>query len=83
MDLDWEWVKGISSNDVGELRIDEVIAGRDNLRIIFYVGDMVPGDAWPIIWILRAFQKKRDDFTTSDLAGFRLRRNNIIRSVSR
>lgn len=77
MELDWEWVKGISSNDVGELRIRDVIAGCDNLRIIFYVGGKRPGDASSIIWILRVFQKKRDDFSAGEIAGFRLNRKNV------
>src|SRR5271157_3040200 len=38
MDLDWSWVQGLPWNDIGELRISDVIAGNDNLRIIFHRG---------------------------------------------
>lgn len=80
LDLDWEWVKGLSSNDVGELRIHETISGCNNLRIIFHVGGKVrPEDELPALWILRVFQKKRDDFSTNDLAVFKQRRRNVRR----
>jgi len=58
LDLDWSWVEGISTRDVGELRIHDVIANNDNLRIIFFVPPEVAGDTnLKPIWILRVFQK--------------------------
>jgi hypothetical protein len=77
MELDWEWVKGLKVRDVGELRVGGVIGGHDNLRIIFHVGGSRSEDALPIIWILRVFQKKRDDFTSGELAAFRLARKSV------
>jgi len=77
LDLDWEWVKGLSCNDVGELRIHGTIAGNDNLRIIFHVGGDKLTNPLPNIWILRVFQKKRDDFSSRDLDGFKERRRLI------
>jgi hypothetical protein len=80
LDLDWEWVKGLPFNDVGELRIHGVIAGNDNLRIIFHVGGDGLKAPLPIIWILRVFQKKRDDFSSHELATFKQMRRNVRRS---
>lgn len=79
LDLDWEWVKGLPFNDVGKLRIHGTIAGDDNLRVIFHVGGDKLKDPLPIIWILRVFQKKRDDFSSRDLDGFKERRRLIRR----
>src|SRR5688572_20717762 len=38
-DLNWEEIIGMSSPKACELRIDDEIAGFDNLRVIFYVFD--------------------------------------------
>ena len=62
MDLDWSWVQGLPWNDIGELRISDVIAGNDNLRIIFHRGGDKLVDPLPAIWILRVFQKKAMHF---------------------
>lgn len=72
VDLDWEWIKSMPGAKVGELRIDDVIGGCNNLRLIFYVSDLIlPGDAMPKIWILSVLQKKSNSFTTHNLATFR------------
>ncbi|WP_143206192.1 hypothetical protein [Singulisphaera sp. GP187] len=78
-DLDWEWVKGIAGkvNDVGELRIDDVIGGHRNLRIIFHHGGRTVCQPLPMIWILAVFPKKRNDFTVGDLTSFKLRRKTV------
>lgn len=67
LDLNWEWIKALKGSDVGELRIDDVIGGHDNLRIIFFRGDPKVGAPLPIIWVIGVFQKKRDDFTRQQL----------------
>ena len=79
LDLDWDWVEGIPFRDIGELRIGDVIAGKDNLRIIFHVGGRTAPDSLPIIWVLKVFQKKRQDFSVNDLAGFSEKRRHIRR----
>jgi hypothetical protein len=79
LDLDWDWVEGLSFRDVGELRISDVIAGQNNLRIIFHVGGEKMLDPLPVIWVLRVFQKKRMDFTSNDLSVFSERRRQIRR----
>jgi hypothetical protein len=62
----------------GELRIGDVIGGNDNLQVIFYVGNAGIRDPLPMIWILRVFRKKRDDFSRNDLAIIRARRLLVI-----
>jgi hypothetical protein len=79
MDLDWCWVQGLPWNDIGELRISDVIAGNDNLRIIFHRGGDKLVDPLPVIWILRVFQKKAMHFTSNDLKIFSERRRHIRR----
>lgn len=75
LDLDWSWIRAMKGGAVGELRIDDTIGGCDNLRLIFYVHDKLrSGDPLPIVWILAAMQKKRDDFSTANIATFRGRR---------
>jgi hypothetical protein len=74
LDLDWSWIRGLPGLHVGELRIHETISGNDNLRAAFFVGDRNVREPLPMIWILAVMQKKRDDFTTHQLAIFRARR---------
>jgi len=79
-DLDWDWIKSLESKRVGELRIDECIAGHNNIRIIFFKANKVlPGDPPMLrIWTLSVFQKKRQDFTGGQIAGFRAMRDIIV-----
>ncbi len=59
-----------------ELRIDDVIAGFNNLRIIFYVYDkqlILPGDVLPRLWTISVLQKKTRRWTPNDLKTFRAR----------
>lgn len=74
IDLDWSWIRALGDAKVGELRIQDRICGRENLRIIFFVGP--PSEKLPrrCIWILAVLQKKRDDFTANQLKIFRGRR---------
>ena len=74
LDLDWEWIKSMPGKHVGELRIADEIAGNDNLRIIFYVGDNMVKAPLPMIWVLRVMQKKSNRFTDNDIAIFKARR---------
>jgi hypothetical protein len=78
LDLNWSWVKSLPGLNVGELRIDDVIAGKDNLRAIFFVGDPKVCKPLPVIWILRVMQKSRQDFTKNDLRVFRARRTLVL-----
>lgn len=75
VDLDWSWIVALPNSKVGELRIDDVIGGHDNLRIIFYVGSPTSSpDDMRCVWILAVMQKKRNDFTAHNIATFRARR---------
>jgi hypothetical protein len=74
LDLDWSWIRAAPRLQIGELRIGDVIGGNDNLRLIFFVGERLVALPMPVIWILRVMQKKRDDFSTNDLAIAKARR---------
>jgi len=78
LDLDWSWVKSLPNLRIGELRIGDTIAGQDNLRIIFFVGDPKVCDPLPMIWVLRVMQKRRQDFSKNDLRVFRARRTLVL-----
>lgn len=78
LDLDWSWIRALPGLSIGELRIHEAIAGNDNLRAIFFVGDQKVRVPLPMIWILTVMQKKRDDFTSHQLSVFRARRLLVI-----
>lgn len=78
-DIDWDWIKSLEAKRVGELRIDEVIAQHNNLRVIFFKANKpLPGEPMPRIWTLTVFQKKRDDFSGKEIAGFRAMRDVIV-----
>lgn len=78
LDLDWSWVRSLPGLRVGELRIDDTIAGKDNLRVIFFVADARVRKRLPIIWVLRVMQKGRQDFSKNDLRVFRARRTLVL-----
>jgi hypothetical protein len=78
LDLDWCWIKALPKLNIGELRIDDVIGGHDNLRVIFFVGDEDVKAPLPMIWILAVLQKKRQDFTTANIENFRSRRTLVV-----
>lgn len=78
IDLNWSWIRSLPGQNVGELRIDDVIGGCDNLRIIFFVGDSSVKEPLPISWVLAVFQKKRDDFSKPQISVFRGRRKLVI-----
>lgn len=78
LDMDWEWIKALPNLRVGELRMDDTIAGLNNLRAIFYVGDSEVKAPLPMIWILALLQKKRQDFTAEQISIFRARRTLVV-----
>jgi hypothetical protein len=79
LDLNWSWVRSLPRLRVGELRIGDTIAGNDNLRAIFFVGDAKIRKPLPIIWILRVMQKSRQDFSKNDISIFRARRTLVLK----
>jgi hypothetical protein len=78
LDLDWNWIKVVRDLRIGELRIDDQIGGMNNIRIIFFVGDENVKRPLPMIWILLAMIKKRDDFTDANIVTFKARRQIVI-----
>lgn len=74
LDLSYESIKAMPQSGVHELRIDGEIGGHRNIRVIF----LVPPEAWhplfetklPVIWVLEALPKKRDNWTVGDIDRF-------------
>jgi hypothetical protein len=74
MDVTYESIKAMSGSGVYELRIDDAIGGHRNIRVIFFE----PPDAWksnarypkPILWVLEAVPKKRQNWTSNDIDRF-------------
>lgn len=78
-DLDWDWIKSLEAKRVGELRIDEVIAQQNNLRVIFFKANRIlPGDPMSRIWTLTVIQKKSQDFSGQQIAAFRAMRDIVV-----
>lgn len=78
LDLNWSWIKALAGKNIGELRIDDTIAGSTNLRAIFYVGDPEVKRPLPLIWLLAVLNKKRDDFTKEQVDIFDGRRTLVL-----
>jgi hypothetical protein len=75
-DLDWEEITGMRAPKACELRIDDVIGGHNNLRVIFFVPKpavVLPGDVLPRLWTIGVMQKKTQRFSNNDLATFAAR----------
>lgn len=78
-DLDWEWIQALKNKRIGELRIDEAIAGNNNLRVIFFKANKpLPNEPLPRIWSLTVLQKKSQHFTAGDLQAFSAMRDIIV-----
>jgi len=73
LDLDWSWIKALPGKCIGELRIHDTIGNCDNLRVIFHVPSLETKP--PILWVLSVLQKKRDDFTSTQIRNFEIRRS--------
>ena len=76
LDLDWSWIRSLPGKKIGELRIHDRIGNRDNLRVIFF--DPAKREPLPMLWVIGVIQKKRDDFTASQIKTYRLRRQIVL-----
>ena len=83
LDLNWGWVKSLKGSQIGELRIDDVIGGRENLRVIFAVLEKADADPMPVICALHVIQKKRADFSAAELAVFWARKQMALIKFNR
>lgn len=82
LDIDWSWIKAMKRDRVGELRVSDRLGDRDNLRLIFWVAPRkLERHPMPIIWILLAMQKRRDEFTKFDIRTFATRRKILMERV--
>jgi hypothetical protein len=85
-DLDWEWIQGAEKLHLGELRIPEVVAGNNNLRVIFFKANIaIPddprnaeGQIMTRIWLLSCFQKKRQELSNNQIAAWKGMRRIIV-----
>jgi hypothetical protein len=74
LDLTYEKIKARPGSGLYELRLDDTVGGQSNIRVIF----LVPPDDWtpqnatplPVLWVLEAFPKKRQEWTKFDLKRF-------------
>jgi hypothetical protein len=76
-DLTYETIKGLPGLGIYELRLDDTIGGLSNIRIVFFD----PPRNWqpralearplPIVWILEAMPKRRNEWTKFDVERFR------------
>lgn len=78
-DMDVSKITGAGTPATFELRIDENIAGNDNLRLIFFpVETILLGDRLPKLWVLALMQKKTERFSNTQLATFQCQRQLIL-----
>lgn len=77
MDLDWSWIESLHGKHVGELRIADAIGGCDNLRVIFF-DPGIPSKPLPMIWVLGVLQKKKMNFSPTQIRNFNLRRTMVL-----
>jgi hypothetical protein len=81
LDLDYEPIAAMPGSGVYELRVDDEIGGHRNIRILF----LDPPDSWkpafsltlPVIWILEAIPKKRNNWTNFDIERFQALRTTV------
>jgi hypothetical protein len=79
-DHTYESIKSLPGAGIYELRLDDAIGGQFNIRVVFFDP---PQDWQPIakemrplrtIWVLEALPKRRNDWTSNDIARFRASR---------
>lgn len=76
---DWDWIKTLPGKRVAELRIDEEIAGKSNIRVIFFkTNTKLKNEPLPRIWTLTVFAKKSQNLSTNEVKAFRSMRELIV-----
>ncbi len=80
VDLSYESIKSLPGLGIYELRIDDIIGGLSNIRVVFFDPpkdwQLVVVERRPmrIVWVLEAMPKRRNDWTTHDIKRFRAAR---------
>lgn len=79
-DHTYEAIRSLAGLGIYELRLDDAIGGRANIRIVF----LDPPKDWEpllaekrpmrLVWILEALPKKRNDWTANEIDRFRTAR---------
>lgn len=84
---DWDWIAALPRQRIGELRIDEPIAGKRNVRVIFFKANAVldgdpqcaeTGSTMPRIWTITTFDKKSNDFSMGQIRAFAAAKKLIV-----
>ena len=76
-DCTYESIKGITNVKVYEMRLDGVIGGQSNIRVVFLdpPHDWIPLTQFKSlvknVWLLEIIPKRRDNWTSNDLNRFR------------
>ncbi|MBY0521779.1 MAG: hypothetical protein K2R98_00180 [Gemmataceae bacterium] len=79
-DHTYETIKALQGLGIYELRLDDVIGGQSNIRVVFFDPpkgwEPVPEHEKPMraLWVLEALPKKRNDWTDNELTRFRTSR---------
>jgi hypothetical protein len=77
LDLTYEGIKGLPGLGIYELRLDDVIGGQSNIRVVFFDPPAdwkpLPAEERPmrIVWVLDVLPKKRNDWTANEISRFR------------
>jgi hypothetical protein len=86
-DHTYESIKALAGLGVYELRLDDEIGGKSNIRLVFFdpPQDWQPIDDWQpvdeednplrMVWVLEVLPKRRDDWTANDITRFRAARH--------
>jgi hypothetical protein len=78
LDVTYESIKAMPGSGVYELRIDDELGGLRNIRVVFFEAPQTwkPNTAYPrpVLWVLEALPKKRQDWTANDIDRFRAKR---------
>lgn len=82
-DMTYEGIKSLPGLGIFELRLDDVIGGQANIRVMFFdppaSWEPLSEDVRPMrtIWVLEALPKRRTEWTKNDQTRFRASRNLI------
>ena len=79
-DHTYESIKSLPGLGVYEMRLDDVIGGQSNIRVVFldppksWIPNKEEGRPMRIVWVLEALPKKNYDWTRNEITRFRASR---------
>jgi len=79
-DHSYESIKSLPGSGIYEMRVDDVIGGQSNIRVVFFDSPR----SWAplihekrpmrVVWVLEVLPKRRNDWTKNDITRFRAAR---------